>query len=259
MRIVALLKEVPDTGTRPDIANGRIVEETIKWVANPYDEYAVEAAVQLKEKLGADTEVVLVTIGKERARKTMEKILAMGPDRGLLIWDDALEGADAHAIAVVLQKVIESLGSCDLILAGQQGVDFNNAQTPLLLAERAGWPHVQLATGLDIDAAARTATVTSEIEGGAAKVQVQLPAVITTQKGLNEPRYPSLKDIMAVKKKPLDRKSLADLGLDAAAVAPRVALQSIVPPPPKQAGRIAEGAAGVPDLIAFLKSEAGVL
>lgn len=256
MRIVALLKEVPDTGTKPDIANGRLVEETIKWVPNPYDEYAVEEAVRLKEKLGAE-EIVLITVGKERARKSMEKILAMGPDRGMLIWDDALEGADAHAVATVLAAAIRSLGGADLVLAGQQGTDFNNGQTAILLAEQLGLPHVNLATAIAIEGT--TATVTSEIEGGSESISVSLPAVITAQKGINEPRYPSLKDIMAVKKKPLDKKTLADLGLDAAAVVPLVTLTNLVPPPPKQAGRVVEGAAGIPDLIAFLRNEAGVL
>jgi len=256
MRIVALLKEVPDTGTKPDIANGRLVEETIKWVPNPYDEYAVEEAVRQKEKLGAE-EIVLITVGKDRARKTMEKILAMGPDRGILIWDDTLDGADSHAIATVLRAAIAQLGGCDLILAGQQGTDFNNGQTALILAEQMGIPHVQLATSLAIDGT--IATVTSEIEGGSESMSVSLPAVITAQKGLNEPRYPSLKDIMAVKKKTLDKKTLADLGLDAAAVAPRVHVTALIPPPPKQAGRVVEGAAGIPDLIAFLRNEAGVI
>lgn len=256
MRIVLCLKEVPDTGTRPDIANGRLVEETTKWVANPYDEYAAEEAVRCKEKLG-DAELVLLTIGKDRARKTMEKVLAMGPDRGVLIWDDALDNADPHAIATVLAAAIAKLGGADLIFTGQQGTDFNHGQTGIALAEALGCAHLPLVTAFEL--AGTTATATCEIEGGSMKVQASLPVVVTAQKGLNEPRYPSLKDIMAVKKKPLDRWSLSDVGLAAAAVAPRLKTREVVPPPPKQAGKILEGAAAVPELIAFLKTEVGVL
>lgn len=258
MRIIALLKEVPDTGTQPDIANGQLVEGTVKWVPNPYDEYAVEEAVRLKDKREG-TELVLLTVGKERARKTMEKIMAMGPDRGILIWDDALDGADSHAIATVLKAAIDKLGGADLILGGQMGTDLNNGQTPLLLAEQLGLPHVGLVTELSLSDDGKTATAARDVEGGKERVEVSLPVVITATKGLNEPRYPSLKDIMGVKKKPLDRWGLSDIGVTGAQVTSRIEIQQIHPPPPKKAGRVLQGAEGIPELIAFMKNEAGVL
>ncbi|HYE79934.1 MAG TPA: electron transfer flavoprotein subunit beta/FixA family protein [bacterium] len=259
MRIVALLKEVPDTGTQPDIANGAVVEATVKWVANPYDEYAVEEAVRLKEKRGGTDELVLVTVGKERARKTMEKILAMGPDRGVLIWDDVLEGADPHAIATVLKTALTKLGGADLVLAGQMGTDLNNGQTPLVLAEQMGVPHAALITELNLSDDGASVTVLREVEGGKVREQLPLPCVLTATKGLNEPRYPSLKDIMAVKKKPLDKWGLGDLGLAADQVQSAVKIQRIQPPPPKQAGRVLQGVEAIPELIHFMKTEAGVL
>ncbi|MEO7995188.1 MAG: electron transfer flavoprotein subunit beta/FixA family protein [bacterium] len=258
MRLIALLKEVPDTGTKPDIANGQLVEDTIKWVPNPYDEYAVEEAVRVRDA-NPGSELILVTVGKDRARKTMEKILAMGPDRGALIWDDALDGADSAAIATVLKAAIAKLGGADLIFAGQQGVDFNNGLTPIFLAEQLGIPHINLVVKLEVDAAGGTITATQEIDGGEERVSVSLPAIITAQKGLNEPRYPSLKDIMAVKKKQLDKWGLADIDLTRGQVTSKVSVRQLVPPPPKQAGRILQGDSAIPEVIRFIKTEVGVL
>jgi electron transfer flavoprotein beta subunit len=221
-------------------------------VVNPYDEFALEEALQLKEKAG-EGEVVLVTVGAGGAATTIRNGLAMGADRAVLLvtTEDAEPLQVARAIAVEVKA-----GAYDLVLCGKQAVDDDASQVPGMLAELLGWPGVTVVAKLALDgpvAAGTKATAHREIEGGIEEVAFALPAVVAAQKGLNEPRYASLKGIMAAKKKPIDERP-AELG---AAMLETLALTL---PKERSAGRIVgEGVAAVPALVQALREEAKVI
>lgn len=232
MNIVVLMKEVPDTKSPVQVgASGDSIQtEGLDTVINPYDEYAIEEALRIKTDKGG--EVVLLTVGPDSCQKTIRKGLAMGADRAVLIDDPAALAADSLGLARVLSKAIEQLGA-QLVICGREATDQGRASVGPAVAEMLGWPQV-------VDVVAREATeddalvLHAEREGGHAVVKVQLPALITTQKGLNEPRITPIPAIMKAKKKPLEKKSLADLGLDAGALAPRTKVTKLAPPPVKE-------------------------
>ena len=262
MKIVVAIKQVPDTETKIAIAgDGRSVQEgSINWVLNPYDEYAVEEALRLKEARGSG-EVIVVSVGPARVGATLRTCLAMGADRALHFNDAAFEGSDSLGVARILAAGIRPL-SPDLILAGQYAVGTDNRQVGPMLAELLDLPHVGVVTKLEM--ADGSLTARREIEGAQEVVQSPLPCVVTAQKGLNEPRYASLKGIMAAKKKPLEEMGAAALGIDAASVGAkgaRVTISKLELPPPKQAGKIlkddAETAAR--ELVRLLHEEAKVI
>jgi electron transfer flavoprotein beta subunit len=214
MKIGVLVKQVPDTETRirigPDGTD--IVREGVKFVMNPYDEYAVEQALQIKEKLADDTTVTVLSLGPAAASETIRTALAMGADRGVHLKDDAFEGQDALATAQALAAALRPEGF-DLVLAGKMAIDDNAAVVPMAVAELTGMPCVNLIVGFELAGDRRSATVRRRVDGGDEVIECQLPALFTCDKGLNEPRYASLTGIMKAKKKPLEEKNAAALGL----------------------------------------------
>ncbi len=249
MKIAVCVKRVPDTETRIKIgADGVSIDEAgVKFILNPYDEFAVEEALQRRDKAGAG-EVVIVTLGPDAAAETIRTALAMGADRGVLL--QAAIPADGLAVAKALAAELKD-GGYDLILFGKIAVDDCNHQVGTMTAQLLGLPCVTAATKLDI--ADRTMTAEREVEGGIEVVECALPAVVTCDKGLNNPRYPALKGIMAAKKKPVETKPVA-------LSAPRMTVKSLAMPPARKEGRIVgEGVGAVPELVRLLQQEAKVL
>lgn len=217
MKIVALVKSVPDTESKIKITgDGTGIEQAgLKYVMNPYDEYAVEEGIRIRERLKDDTTVVAVSLGPDRVVDVLRTALAMGADDAIHVGDPAFEGGDAVTNARVLAEVIRPLG-VDLILGGKQGIDDDSAQTVAALAEFLGIGQALIVSELKMEG--KTITARRRIEGGDELVEISLPAAVTCEKGLNEPRYASLPGIMKAKKKEIKKVGLADLELDAAQV-----------------------------------------
>jgi len=234
---VVCIKQVPDTETliKIDASGTGIVTDGVKWIMNPYDEFAVEEALKQKEKAGAGS-VAIVSLGLDRAIEAIRTALAMGADTGVHISDPEFYAkADPYATAAALAAAIKGL-QYDAIWLGKQAVDDDASQVPAILGEMLGLPVVTMV--VKFEAAGGKATVTREIEGGQAILEVPLPAIFSAQKGLNEPRYASLPGIMKAKKKPVDVKKAADLGVNQA---PMTTTKSIILPPARQAGKKVEG------------------
>lgn len=263
MEIVVLLKQVPDTETLIQIADDKasIRTEDVKWVINPYDEFAVEEALRIKEKNGSG-KVTILTMGPERAVESIRTALAMGADEGVLIDDPAAEGSDVLGTARVLAAALKETGF-DLIIAGQRAVDNDGYQVPAAVAELLGIGQVSMVVKEEI--ADGKIRCESTVEGGTVVVETDLPAIFTTQKGINEPRYASLPGIMKAKKKPLVRKSLADLGVGPGEVGEAQAkcrVKSLSFPPERSPGKIIEGEtveAKTAELVRLLREEAKVI
>ena len=249
MKIAVCLRRTPDTTAKIVIAaGGTSIDETgVKFVPNPYDEYAIEAAIALKEKAGAG-ETVVVALGADSVQETLRTALAMGIDRAVHLQGNA--SADGLENARVLADHVRG-GGYDLVLFGKLAVDDYGQQTGAMVAELLELPCATAITMLEI--ADGRATVEREVEGGVEQATCALPAVFTCDKGLNNPRLPSLKGIMAAKKKPFD---IAPVTVAAGAVT----VASLVLPPERAAGRIVgEGAAAVPALMQLLVSDAKVI
>jgi len=211
MKIMVCLKQVPHQDARLDIASDGtwIKEDSIKFEINSYDTYALEAALQIKD--AEESEVVVVSIGPDRVTQALRTALGMGADRAVHINDDAVNGSDALGLAKALAAVAKAENP-DLIFTGLMSDDGNFAAVPPMLAELVGVPHTTAAVA--IERSNGVLTVSREIEGGANEVQeLQSPCLVAVQTGLNQVRYASLKGIMAAKKKPLDVKTAADLGV----------------------------------------------
>lgn len=264
MNIVVCLKQVPDTETQIKVApDGKsIAQSDIKWVMNPYDEFGVEEALQIKEKFGG--EITVVGVGPKRVTESIRTALAMGADKGILVSDPALEGSDSIATAKALAAAIKNLGP-DLIFAGQRGVDDDSGLVGQSLAEFLDIPHFSIILKVDVAEDGKSVKVKRPVEGQTLTIQANLPALITAQKGLNEPRYASLPGIMKAKKKPLEEKTLADLGLDASEfgeAARKLKVLQLTPPPERQAGKIVDGdspQAKASELAKLLHEEAKVI
>ncbi|HDR27324.1 electron transfer flavoprotein subunit beta/FixA family protein [Rhodovulum sp.] len=231
-------------GTGVDLAN-------VKMSMNPFDEIAVEEAIRLKEKGQAD-EIIAVSIGVKQAQETLRTALAMGADRAILIVaaDDIHQDIEPLAVAKLLKAVIDE-EQPGLVLAGKQAIDNDMNATGQMLAALLGWAQGTFASKLDIEG--DHAVVTREVDGGLQTIKVKMPAIVTVDLRLNEPRYASLPNIMKAKKKQLDEKTPADYGVD---ITPRLTVVKTVEPRERQAG-IKVGS--VDELIAKLKDEAGVL
>ncbi len=233
MNTVVCIKQVPDTETLIKVQGAGIVQDGIKWVMNPYDEFAVEEALRQKEKMKAG-EVAVVSLGPDRAIEAIRTALAMGADTAVHINDAAYaEKADPYATAAALAAAVKGL-KYDAIFLGKQAIDDDAAQVPGMLAEMLGIPAVTMVIKFDVAADKSKATVTREVEGGVAVVEVPLPAVFSAQKGLNEPRYASLPGIMKAKKKPVDAKNAAALGVTDG---PKTVVKEMSLPPARQAGK----------------------
>jgi electron transfer flavoprotein beta subunit len=258
MKIVVCVKQVPDTEARIKIAaDGKGIAETdLNWIVAPYDEYAIEEALKLKEAKGG--EVVLISVGPDRVQSALRNGLAMGADSAIHMKDPLFENLDSHGTAWALAAAIKPLGP-DLVLAGQQGVGTDNSQVPGMLAEILDLPQVTMAVKIEI--AEARATVQREVEGATETWETTLPAVLSAQKGLNEPRYASLKGIMAAKKKTIEVRDAAALGLDAAALAPLTSVVALELPAARPAVRMIEGdpATQAKELIRLLHEEAKVI
>ena len=243
VNIIVCLKQVPDTETQIKIGSDgvSIAGDDIKWVMNPYDEFGVEEALKLKEKFGG--EVTVVGLGPKRVTESIRTSLAMGADKGILICDDALEGSDTLGVAKAIAAAIKDL-EYDLIFTGQRGVDDDLGLVGASVAEMLNIPQISLAVKVDAAEDGKSIKVSRPIEGETLVIETSLPALVTTQKGLNEPRYASLPGIMKAKKKPLAEKTLSDLGLDAGEFglgARKIKILELTPPPKRAEGKIIEG------------------
>jgi len=260
MNILVFVKRVPDTESRIRIQHETksIIEDGLNFVASPYDEFAVEAALRLKEAKGGTVRVV--TVGRDEAVPVLRKCLAMGADEAVLVKDEAPEAYDGLRTARIIARVVErKFPGADLLLFGKQAVGTDNSQVPSMVAELLALPQANVVTKLEVDGTAGTAL--REIEGGLEKVVFSLPAVVSAQKGLNEPRYETLKGIMAAKKKEIPVIKLDELGLAAEELAPKVVVAGLDVPPQRQAGKVLQGdpAETARELAALLHTVAKVL
>lgn len=264
MNIIVCVKQVPDTETQIKIGqDGKsIVEDDIKWVMNPYDEFGVEEALKLKEKFGG--EVTVIGLGPKRVTESIRMALAMGADKGILINDPALEGSDALGIAKALAGAIKEQ-EYDIIFTGQRGVDDDRGIVGAALADILDIPNISVVVKLDVSEDGKSVKASRPVEGQTDIIEASTPVLITAQKGLNEPRYASLPGIMKAKKKPLEEKTLSDLGLDASEVgkgASKLKVIELTPPPERVAGKIVEGETAeqkAGELAKLLREEAKVI
>jgi electron transfer flavoprotein beta subunit len=249
MKVLVPVKRVVDYNVKIRVkADGSGVElANVKMSMNPFDEIAVEEAIRLKEA-GKVTEIVAVSIGPQQASETIRTALAMGADRGILVKTDA--SVEPLAVAKILKALVDA-EKPGLVILGKQAIDDDSNQTGQMLAALLGWPQGTFASKVVIDGDA--ISVTREVDGGLQTVKLKSPAIVTTDLRLNEPRYASLPNIMKAKKKPIDEKTPADVGVD---VAPRLEVLKTVDPPGRKAG---VKVASVAELVAKLKNEAGVL
>lgn len=260
MNILVFVKRVPDTESKIRVRHETrsIVEEGLNFVISPYDEFALEEALRIREAKGGTVRVV--TVGKEESLTVLRKGLAMGADEACLVKDDAPETYDGLRTARIIARAVErKLGDADLLLFGKQSVGADNSQVPAMVAELLGLPQATVVTKLEIEAEAATAF--REIEGGTEKVALPLPAVVTAQKGLNEPRYETLKGIMAAKKKEIPVVTLDELGLGPEELGPQLEITGLDAPAARQAGKVLQGdpAETARDLVALLRNEAKVI
>jgi electron transfer flavoprotein beta subunit len=258
MKIVVCVKFVPDTAIKIKIASSgnEIDAADVTFIVNPYDEFAVEEALKIKEKLGG--EVVVVGAGSEQASTGLRTCLAMGADSAILVSDASLDKADSYVIGSVLARVIQGLNA-DLVLFGKHAIGVDNGQVPSVVAEKLNIPQVSVVTKLDIQD--KSFRAEREIEGAQEIIEGSLPAVVTAQKGLNTPRYASLKGIMAAKKKQISSQTVASLGLSAEDLKPRVSVEQIILPPSRPPGKVLKGDASeaVPQLVKLLHEEAKII
>lgn len=249
MKVLVPVKRVVDYNVKIRVKpDGSGVElANVKMSMNPFDEIAVEEALRLREA-GTATEVIAVSIGPAKSEETIRTALAMGADRGVLIETDDL--VEPLAVAKILKSVAESEGA-DLVIAGKQAIDDDAGQTGQMLAALLGWSQATYASEIKIDG--DTAEVSREVDGGMQVVSLKMPMVVTTDLRLNEPRYASLPNIMKAKKKPVDKKTVADLGVD---IASRLEVVTTEEPEARKAGVVLNS---VSELVDKLKNEAGVI
>ncbi|QDZ01533.1 electron transfer flavoprotein subunit beta/FixA family protein [Nitratireductor mangrovi] len=249
MKVLVPVKRVIDANVKPRVkADGSGVElANVKMSMNPFDEISVEEAIRLKEA-GKVEEIVAVSIGPQQAQETIRTALAMGADRGILVkTDDAVEPL---AVAKILKGIVDE-EKPELVILGKQAIDDDSNQTGQMLAALLGWAQGTFASKVELDGG--KAKVTREVDGGLQTVELTLPAVVTTDLRLNQPRYASLPNIMKAKKKPLDEKAPGDYGVD---TAPRLKILKTEEPGGRKAGVKVKDVA---ELVDKLKNEAGVL
>ncbi len=235
MKILVPVKRVIDYNVKPRVkSDGSGVDlANVKMSMNPFDEISVEEAIRLKEA-GKAEEIIAVSVGPQKAQETLRTALAMGADRAILVVTD--EEVEPLAVAKILAKIVEEEAP-KLVITGKQAIDDDSNQTGQMLAALLGWGQGTFANEIDIDA--DSITVKREIDGGLQTVKLNLPAVVTTDLRLNEPRYASLPNIMKAKKKPMDEKTPADYGVD---ISPRLTTITVTEPPVRQAGEKVEDA-----------------
>ncbi|MFQ5478624.1 MAG: electron transfer flavoprotein subunit beta/FixA family protein [Candidatus Binatia bacterium] len=248
MKILVTAKRVPDPETTIKVnpEGDGIVEAGIKWVVNPFDEIAIEEALRVKEAQG-EVEVVLVSVGGSDNQEQLRTGLAMGADRAILVKAD---NPDPNGVATLLVRIVEKENP-DLVLLGKQAIDDDSNEVGQMLAQLLGWPQATFISELTLNDG--KVTCKREIDGGLETLSLSLPAVITADLRLNEPRYASLPGIMKARKKPLEEIDAEALGVD---LSPKITIVGMAPPPERAAGKIVES---VDDLLAALQNEAKVL
>jgi len=231
MKIIVCVKQID---------NGKVVSPGSSRIINPYDEFAIEEAVRIKEKK-PDTEITLLSLGPEGFKDSIKKSLAMGADKAVHLMDAEFDELDSYDLARVLSRSIEKI-PYDLILCGRQAVDLDRAQTGPALATLLNIPFVTVVTGIDFSDDFQSAKITRQVEGGSEVRELPLPLLLTCQKGLNEPRLPSLKGIMAAKKKEVLTLSASDLNIQTLGIGDnRVIEKNLCLPPERKKGIILQG------------------
>ncbi len=256
MKILVMIKQVPDTATQVKVTGDARGIETqgVTWIVSPYDEFAVEEALKIKEKRGQG-EVVAVSLGPDRVKETLRSCLAMGADRAIHLLDPAWGEADTLLTAQALAAVIKQEAP-GLALFGRQAIDDDMGAVAAQVAELLGWPCASWIMEEAVDEGGKTVRVGRQVEGGLEVFDLPLPAVVSAQKGLNEPRYPTLKGIMGAKKKEIKDVKAADLGLSPAG--PVLTLLRLEALPPRPPGRIIQGepAEAARELVRALREDA---
>jgi electron transfer flavoprotein beta subunit len=256
MKILVAIKQVPDTATPVKIGSDpkQIDTNGITWIVSPYDEFAVEEALRIKEKRGQG-EVVAVTVGPDRAKEALRSALAMGCDRAVHVNDPSLATADTLTTARALAAVVKQEAP-QLVLCGRQAIDDDMGAVGAQLAEVLGWPCASWIMEEAVDADAKNVRVGRQVEGGLEIFDIPLPAVLSAQKGLNEPRYPTLKGIMGAKKKEIKDLKAGDLGLGS--VTPELSITALEALPARPPGRIIQGDTkdAVKELVRALREDA---
>ncbi len=253
MKIYVLVKQVPDTETSIKVSGAGIAEAGIKWIVSPFDENALEEALRLKEKTGGT--ITAVSLGPDRVVDALRTAYALGADSAIHIKDDSYNVLDVSYAATALGKFLEA-EKPDIVMTGHNAIDSQSSMVPAMIAEIMGC--TLITSALQVSAEGGKITARKEIEGGSAKIESATPVVITATKSLNDPRYPSLKGIMASKKKQVEVKPVDSLGVTAA----KVEVASLEPPPPRPPGRILAGdspEAKAKDLVKALREEAKVI
>jgi electron transfer flavoprotein beta subunit len=256
MDIVVLVKQVPDSGSERtlDPADNTVARGSADNVVNEIDEYAIEEALKLKEAHGG--EVTILTVGPDSAADAIRKALSMGADKAVHVADDAIHGSCAVQTSAVLAAALSQL-SYDVVLCGAESTDGQMSVMPAMLAERLGIPQLSGARALTVEGG--VAKVERQTDGGYWALEAPLPAIVSTWDTINEPRYPSFKGIMAAKKKPVEKKTLADLGLDPSAVGLATATSQVLDfagRPPKGAGvKVNDEGDGAQKLVDFLAGQ----
>ena len=248
MKLAVCINHVPDTATKINIAaDGKTIDRTgVTYVVSPYDEFAIEECLRLKEKNGGD--VTVISLGTDAHKETLRKALAMGVDKAVLLKDDG--ACDSYGVAQGLAGYLKEI-SPDVVFFGKQSVDYDDGAVGVMVAEMLGLPSVTVVVKLDVNGG--KAIAEREVEGGREVVEITLPAIFTAQKGLNEPRYPSLKGIMGAKSKPIEERPVSP-------AEGKTELIDMQKPPGKPAGRIiGTDASAAAELVRLLHEEAKVI
>jgi electron transfer flavoprotein beta subunit len=257
MNLYVLLKRTFDTEEKITISGNAISEDGAEFIINPYDEYGVEEAIQIRDSQGG--EVTVISVGGEEAEKQLRTALAMGADKAVLInIEDDLETGDEYSTARIVAQYLKDKDA-DLIFAGNVAIDGGSGQVGPRVADLLDIPYVTTITKIQVDC--ESVSIVRDVEGDSEKIETTLPLLVTAQQGLNEPRYPSLPGIMKAKKKPLEELELDDLDLDEDDVEAKTKTIEVYLPPKKEAGRVLDGELKdqVKELVNLLYSEAKVI
>jgi electron transfer flavoprotein beta subunit len=257
MNLYVLLKRTFDTEEKINISGNAISEDGAEFIINPYDEYGVEEAIQIRDSQGG--EVTVISVGGEEAEKQLRTALAMGADKAVLInIEDELESGDEYTTARIVAQYLKDK-EADLIFAGNVAIDGGSGQVGPRVADLLDIPYVTTITNIQVDG--ESVSIVSDVEGDSEQIETTLPLLVTAQQGLNEPRYPSLPGIMKAKKKPLEELELDDLDLDEDDVEAKTKTIEVYLPPKKEAGRVLDGELQdqVKELVNLLYSEAKVI
>jgi len=240
MKIAICVKQVPDSWAEKKMVSGRLDRESVDAVLNDLDEYAIEEALRIIEPLNEGKEapehtITLISMGPDRASEAIRKGLSMGADSGILISDPALQGSDAVSTAKVLAKAIAE-GGFDLVFCGTESTDARMSVVPAMLSELLGWAQLTFAGSVKVDVAGKKVEIARMTDSGVESMNANFPCVVSVIEKINEPRYPSFKGIMAAKKKPIENKTLGDLGLASSDLSAWSEVVDSQPRPPREKG-----------------------